>query len=137
MIEEANKTSAEDRSIGDLLTDLGEETKRLVRDEIRLAQFELRAKGKRMGRGAGLFGVSGLLGMLGLATLVAAAVLALSGVMPPWVAALLVGGALLVIAGLAALIGRHEVTQAVPPTPTEAITGVRDDMRTVKQGLRS
>ena len=37
MIEEVNKKPASDRSVGELVTDLTDEVKRLVRDEMRLA----------------------------------------------------------------------------------------------------
>lgn len=131
MIEEINHKPAADRSVGQLVGDLTDEVKRLVRDEIRLAVFELRDKGKRLGRGAGLLGASGMLALLGAATLVAAAVLAVALVMPGWLAALLVGGALLAVAGLTALVGRREVTHGVPPVPQEAIAGLRDDAQTV------
>ncbi len=94
-------------------------------------------KGKRMGFGAGLFGAAGLFALFGAATLVAAAVLALALAVPGWLAALIVGATLLLVAGIAALAGRKEVTQAVPPVPEEAISGVRGDVDAVKQGVRS
>jgi len=137
VIEEANKRPAVDRSVGELVTDLTDEVKRLVRDEMRLAAFELRRKGKKMGAGAGLFGAAGLFALFGGGALVAAAVLALALVVPGWLAALLVAVALFLVAGIAALVGKKEVTQAVPPVPEEAITGVREDVDTVKQGVRT
>ena len=86
MIEEVNKKPASDRSVGELVTDLTDEVKRLVRDEMRLAVFELQRKGKKMGLGAGLFGAAGLFAFLGAGTLVAAAVLALALAVPGWLA---------------------------------------------------
>ncbi|MBE1495256.1 putative membrane protein YqjE [Amycolatopsis lexingtonensis] len=137
MIEEVNEKPAADRSVGELVTDLTDEVKRLVRDEMRLAVFELQRKGKKMGFGAGLFGAAGLFALFGAGTLVAAAVLALALVLPGWLAAVIVAVALFLIAGIAALAGKKEVTQAVPPVPEEAITGVREDVDTVKQGVRT
>lgn len=137
MIEEVNKKPAADRSVGELVTDLTDEVKRLVRDEMRLAVFELQRKGKKMGVGAGLFGAAGLFALFGAGTLVAAAVLALALVLPGWLAAVLVAVALFLVAGIAALIGKKEVTQGVPPVPEEAISGVRQDVDTVKQGVHS
>ncbi|SMC47852.1 phage holin family protein [Kibdelosporangium aridum] len=137
MIEEVNKKPAAEKSVGELVTDLGDELKRLVRAEIRLAVFELRHKGKKMGRGAGLFGAAGLFGMLGVMTLIAAAVLALALVMPAWLSAVLVGGVLVIVAGLAALIGRRQISQATPPVPEEAIEGIREDVHAIQQGVRS
>jgi uncharacterized membrane protein YqjE len=119
------------------VSDLSDEVKRLVRDEIRLAAFELQHKGKKLGFGAGLFGAAGLFALFGAGALVAAAVLALALVLPGWLAAVLVAVVLFLIAGIAALIGKKEVTQAVPPVPEEAIAGVRADVDVVKQGVHS
>ncbi|MCE7010908.1 phage holin family protein [Kibdelosporangium philippinense] len=137
MIEEVNKTPAQDKSVGQLVTDLSDGLKRLVRDEIRLAVFELRHKGKKAGVGAGLFGAAGLFAVLGLATLVAAVVLALALVMAAWLSAVLVAAALLIVAGIAALIGKSQISRATPPVPAEAIDSIREDVRTIQQGVRS
>ena len=137
MIEEMNRKPTAERSVGELVSELSDEVKRLVRDEMRLAVFELQRKGKKMGFGAGLFGAAGLLALFGAGTLVAAAVLALALVVPGWLAAVIVAVALFVIAGIAALVGKKEVAQAVPPVPEEAIAGVREDVDTVKQGAHT
>ncbi|MEQ0564118.1 phage holin family protein [Amycolatopsis sp. NEAU-NG30] len=137
MIEEANRKPAADRSVGELVTDLTDEVKRLVRDEMRLAVFELQRKGKKLGFGAGLFGAAGLFAFFGAGALVAAAILALALVVPGWLAAVIVAVALFLVAGIAALAGKKEVTQGAPPVPEEAIAGVREDVDTVKQGVRT
>lgn len=137
MIEEANTQRAADRSVGELVSDLSDEVRRLVRDEIRLAVFELQRKGKKMGLGAGMFGAAGLFAFFGAGTLVVAAVLALALVVPGWLSALIVAAALFVVAGIAALGGKKEVEQGVPPVPREAIAGVREDVDTVKQGVHT
>lgn len=137
MLEEVTRKPASERSVGELVSELTDEVKRLIHDELRLAVFELQRKGKRMGTGVGLFGAAGLFALFGAATLVAAAVLALALVVPGWLSALIVGAALLLVAGVAALAGRKEVAQAVPPVPEEAISGVRDDVDAMKQGVHS
>lgn len=137
MIEETNHVPAKDKPIGELVNDLSDEVKRLIRDELRLAVAELQAKGKRLGLGAGMFGAAGLLAFFGGAVLIAAAVLGLAVVLPGWLSALIVGGALLLVAGIAALTGKKEIKQATPPLPEEAVEGVREDVETIKQGVRS
>ncbi|QXV57989.1 phage holin family protein [Amycolatopsis sp. TNS106] len=137
MIEETHRKPSEEKSVGELVSDLSDEVKHLVRDEMRLAVFELQRKGKKMGFGAGLFGAAGVFALFGLATLIAAVVLALALVMPAWLAAVVTGAALLLIAGLSAVVGKKEVSSATPPVPEEAIEGVREDVDTVKQGVRS
>lgn len=137
MIEETPTKPAEERSVGELVSDLTDELKRLVRDELRLAVFELQRKGKRMGLGVGLFGAAGILALFGAGSLITAVILALALVIPAWLAAVVTGAGLLIAAGLAALAGRKEVEHASPPVPEEALEGVRKDVETVKQGVHS
>jgi uncharacterized membrane protein YqjE len=126
---------AGDASIGELVSQLSTQTSRLVRDELRLAQVELAAKGKKAGIGAGLFGGAGIFAVYGLGCLVAAAILGLAaGPLSGWAAALIIGAALFIIAGMAALIGKREVAEATPPIPTEAVEGLQQDVQTLKAG---
>lgn len=135
MSEEAGRrsTAVEDRSIAQLVQDMSEQTRRLVRDEVRLAAEELKQKGKRAGMGAGLTGVAGITALFGVATLIACAVLALALVLPGWAAALIIGGALLAAAGIAALVGTKQLKAATPPMPAEAAAGVQKDVEVVRQ----
>jgi len=125
-----------DDSIGDLVKQLSEQTSTLVRQEMRLAQAELQEKGKKAGIGAGMFGAGGLVAFFGAATLIAAAVLALSTGLEPWLSALIVGVVLLIAAGVAALMGKKQIEQATPPAPEQAIESVKRDVDTVKAGAR-
>ena len=59
--------STAERSAGDLVKDLSEQVSRLVRDELKLDQVEMTAKGKQAGAGAGLLGGAGLLAWSGAA----------------------------------------------------------------------
>ena len=127
------RTATEDASIGELVARITEETSTLVRDELRLAQLEMTRKGKYAGIGAGLLGGGALFAVYAVGTLVAAAVLGLALVVPGWAAALIVSAVLLVLAGVAALLGKKEITEAVPPVPTEALEGVKLDLAALKR----
>src|SRR2546423_15497844 len=63
----------------------------LIREELRLAQAEMSAKGRRMGFGGGLFGAAGVMAILAVQALVAAAVAGLAGGAPGLGAGLLLG----------------------------------------------
>ncbi|MBS2938608.1 phage holin family protein [Nocardioides sp. J2M5] len=128
----AQHGAPEGHTLGALVHQLSEQIPDLVRSEIRLAQAEVAQKGKRAGVGIGMFSVAGLLAFLGLATLVATAILGLAEVLDPWLAALLVALALLVAAGVAAVVGKNAVTEAAPPAPERAIEGIKEDIATVK-----
>jgi hypothetical protein len=120
-----------DASIGQLMSDLSQQTSRLVRDEMRLAQKEFQESAKHAGIGAGLFSAAGLLAVLGLATFIAAAVAALALVLPVWAAALIVGLVLFIAAGIAALVGRGQVREVTPAAPRTAET-VKADIQEIK-----
>ena len=122
---------AANASVGELMSQLSAQTSRLVRDEMRLAQKEFQESAKHAGIGAGLFSVAGLLAFLGLATVIAAAVAALSLVLEVWAAALLVGAVLFVAAGVAALIGRNQVGEVTPAAPRTVET-VKEDIQELK-----
>ena len=72
--------------------------------------------------------------LYGVGALVAAAILGLAEAVDGWLAALIVAAALFVIAAVAALIGKSEVQQAVPPVPQEAVASVKTDIETIKPG---
>jgi uncharacterized membrane protein YqjE len=121
-----------DEPIGAVVHRLSEQIPELVRSEIRLAQAELSEKGKHAGTGIGMFGGAGLLALYGLAALFATAVIALDLVLPLWLSALIVTVVLFVAAGIVALLGKKQVSQATPPAPERAIAGVKEDVEAVK-----
>lgn len=123
---------AADASIGELLSQLSEQTSRLVRDELRLAQKEFQQSAKHAGIGAGLFSLAGLLAVLGFATLIGAAVAALSLVLPIWAAAVIVAAVLFVAAGVAGLVGRRQADEVTPAAPRTVET-VKADIEEVKE----
>ncbi len=126
-----------DESIGRLVSQISEQTSRLVRDEMKLAQLELGRKGKEVGIGAGLFGGAGVFALYGTGALVAAAIAGLATTFSVWASALIVGAALFVLAGIAALVGKREVAAGTPPLPEEAIAGLKQDAQALKPGSRS
>jgi Flp pilus assembly protein TadB len=121
-----------DASVSELMTQLTARTSRLVRDEMRLAQKEFQESAKHTGIGAGLFSVAGLLAFFGLASLIAAAVAAVSLVLPVWAAALIVAAVLSLAAGIASLIGKKQVQQ-VPPGAQHVVANVKKDIDEVKE----
>ena len=106
------------------------------RDELALARVEMTAKAKRAGTGIGLFGAAGILALYGLAALLATLVIVLDLVLPLWLAALIVAVALLLVAGVMALVGRGQVREATPPVPEQAVGSVRADLHTVTEAVK-
>ncbi|MCX4473266.1 hypothetical protein C5N14_18330 [Micromonospora sp. MW-13] len=123
-------------STAELVQRATEQVSRLVRDELALARAELTQKGKHAGIGIGLFGGGGALALYGLGALVAAVILLLALVMPAWLAALIVAVALFLMAGILALVGKKQVSQAVPPLPAATVRSVRADVDTVTAAVK-
>ncbi|HEX6498084.1 MAG TPA: phage holin family protein [Micromonosporaceae bacterium] len=122
-------------STADLVRQAATQISTLVRDEIRLARAELTAKGKRLGIGAGLLGGAGIIALYGAGAVLAAVILAINLVLPAWAAALIVGGALLLFAGLLALIGGMATRRAMPPMPEATVRSVREDIDSVSHAM--
>ncbi|HYI38038.1 MAG TPA: phage holin family protein [Thermoleophilaceae bacterium] len=122
----------DNKAVGELVQDLSQQTAALVRKELQLAQIELTEKGKRAGIGAGLFGTAGVIALYAVGVFIAAAVMGLATVIEPWVAAVIVGVVMLAAAGIASLMGKKQVEQAVPPAPEQAIQSTKRDVDEVK-----
>lgn len=129
-------TTPPDDSIAALISQVTEESSRLVRTELKLAQVEMTAKAKTAGVGIGAFGVAGVLALFGIGCLIVTAIFALALVLPTWAAALIVGVLVLAVAGVAALIGKKKVGEATPPMPTSAVENVKADVAEIKESAR-
>jgi uncharacterized membrane protein YqjE len=133
---EQQQPSAQDRSAGDLVKQLSEQVSVLVRDELKLAQLEMSRKGKQAGFGAGMLGGSVLIALYGVGCLIACVIIAISGAVAAWLAALIVGAALLAGAGVAALLGKGRLQKATPPVPEQAVGGIKADIEEIKERVR-
>jgi uncharacterized membrane protein YqjE len=103
-------TTQDDRSLGELFSELSRETTTLVRQEVELAKTELTHKASEVGKDVGFLAAGGMVLYAGFLTLVAMLVIALAQLgVTWWLSALIVGvvvllvGAMLVRTGLAAL----------------------------------
>ena len=122
-----------EHSVGELVKTMTEQVSMLIRDELKLAQLEMTARGKQAALGAGMFGLSGVVALYGVGCLLACAIIAISGAVPAWLAALIVGAALLAAAGVMALLGRGRMSKATPPLPEQAVADVKADVEEIKE----
>jgi len=125
-----------ERSTSDLVRALTAQVSVLVRDEMRLAQLELARKGKQAGKGVGMMGGGGLIALYGVGCLIACAIIAISQVLHPWLAALAVGVALLAVAAVVAVAGKARVRKATPPVPTQAVGSLKTDVAEIRERVR-
>lgn len=104
------EVSRMDRSLGELFSDLSQQTSELIRQEMRLAKAELSEKFADVGRHAMMIGAAVAFGLAAVVAVTAAVVLLLIEIgVVPWIAAVitaaLMGGVAFVLAqsGIAAL----------------------------------
>jgi threonine/homoserine/homoserine lactone efflux protein len=98
---------------------------------MRLAQKEFQQSAKHAGMGAGLLSAAGLLAFFGVASLIAAAIAAVALVLPVWAAALIVGGAVLSLSGITALVSKKQADEVTPAAP-RTVANVKKDVQEVK-----
>ncbi|MET8861183.1 phage holin family protein [Streptomyces sp. NPDC004579] len=119
--------------MGELVQRASEQLTELVRGELRLAQTEMKEKGRRYGKSGGLFGGAGVVGFLTLQALVATAIAALAVPLPVWAAALIVTAVLGAVATAMALTGKKQAGRAAPPKPEQTIENVKADVAEIKR----
>jgi hypothetical protein len=122
----------EERSLGDLFTELAAETGTLVRQEVALAQVEITAKATNAGKSLGVLAAGGVLAHGAMLAILTAVVVALSTFMALWMAALLVGLIVGVIAFLviSSALGRLKKADL---TPNETVRSIKEDARWLKR----
>lgn len=134
---ESSRTTTDDASAAQLVKQVGEQTQRLIRQELALARLELTDKVKHAGIGAGMLAGAGFVAFFGMATLIAMLVLVLATALEPWLAALIVAIALLALAGAMAAIARGQIKRATPAAPQQVIESVRADVEEVRSHART
>ena len=120
------------RSLLSLVTDIPALIQELFHREVELLKAEVLAKLKALGIGAGLIAIAAVILLFMIGTLLTAAILGLSAVMPGWLAALLVSAFLLIVAAILALVGYRVLKRGVPPVPTESIDSLQRDYRAIR-----
>jgi hypothetical protein len=123
------------RSLGELFSELAQETSTLVRQEVDLAKTEMGQKASRVGKDVGFLAAGGAVAYAGLLAILAGVIVVLDTFLPLWLAALLVGlvvaavGYFLVKKGLDAL-KREDVA------PTQTIKTLKEDGQWIKDQTR-
>jgi hypothetical protein len=120
------------RSLLSLVTDIPVLIEELFHREVELLKAELIAKLKALGAGAGLLAGAVVVLLFMVGVLLTSAVLAMSLVLPGWLAALIVAAFLLIVAGILALIGYRILKRGIPPLPTESIDSLQKDYRAIR-----
>jgi uncharacterized membrane protein YqjE len=124
----------DERSLGDLLSNLSKNASFLVRQELRLVKVEMKEKVAKAGKEIALVGIAVFLANAALLSLVAALIIGLANVMDLWLAAFLVGALLAVTAAILATLGIQALRQ-INPKPERTLATLEEDKVWLQQQM--
>jgi len=125
----------QERSLGELFSELAGETSTLVRQEVALAKAELTQKAAYVGRNVGLLVVGGAVVFAAFLALMAAAVIGLSNAMPSWAAALVVGVVVGIVGGALVFKAAYALKET-DVTPRQTVETLKEDAQWVKEKMQ-
>ncbi len=136
MNEEGSPKADRRRSLGDLVSSFTSDAVGLVGLEFELARTEAKNQLKRLIVGIAMFAAAALLAATALGALIAAAIAAFNLIMPLWLAALVVGLALVLLALVLVVVGRSQLKKSSATAPKTFIEGVQRDAEAIREGFR-
>jgi H+/Cl- antiporter ClcA len=115
-----------EKSLGDVVGDVSTKASLLVREEIELAKTEISEKVTALAKGSGVAIAAGVFAVFALIYFFEALAWFFNDLFDvinssPWIGFLIVFGILIVLAGIAGLIGIRWIKRGAPPTPDMAI----------------
>jgi hypothetical protein len=123
----------EDRPLSELFTDLVQDTGTLVRQEVQLAKAEVTQSAAQAGKGIGFIAAGGLVAYAGLLAIIAAVILLLwRNGLTDWIAALVVGAAVVLI-GVMLLMRGRSMLQTTSLAPQRTVESLKADTAMVKE----
>lgn len=124
----------DERSIGDLFSELANETTTLIKQEVALAQAEITQKAEKIGKNIGFLVIGGTIANAALLAIVASVIIGLGYFIPLWFSALIVG----IIIGIAAAVLISTGLKNLKDTnlkPKETVETLKEDAKWLKEQI--
>jgi len=106
----------------------------IFRKELESARDEMTGKAKSAGAGVGMLSGSAITGLMTAGSLTALLIIALSLVVAPWLAALIVTLLWAAATAILALSGKKKLQEAGSLMPEQTIENLKEDVRRAKSG---
>lgn len=116
----------EERSLGELFTELTQEISNLFRQEVALAKTEMTQKASKAGKDVGFIAAGGAVAFVGFMALVTAAIAALASALPLWLSALIVG-VIVAIVGYVFVQRGMSALKTMNMAPEQTIDTLKED----------
>jgi hypothetical protein len=121
----------EETSIGELIGNISDDLSQLFRQEVELAQVELKQEASKAGKAAGMLGAAGFAGYLAVVLLSFALVFGLANVIDAGWAALIVAVIWAAVGAVLYSSGRKKL-KTVDPTPHRTVDTLKEDAKWLK-----
>lgn len=125
----------DNRSLGDLFSELIDETRTLIRQEVALAKAEMQQKASQAGKSVAFMAVGGFIAYAGFLAIVAAAIIALAALIPWWLSALIVGIVVAII-GYALLRKGQNDLKELQVKPEQTVETLKENREWLKDQTR-
>ncbi len=126
------EVTKDERSLGELFSDLATETSTLVKQEVALAQTELTQKATRVGKNVGFLVVGGAVGYAALLAFIAALIIGLGQMLVNYWAAALIVGVIVAIAAVIMILSALSALKNTGITPTQTVETIKEDAQWLK-----
>jgi putative superfamily III holin-X len=125
----------EERSVGELFSELANQTTTLVRKELQLAKVELGQKATQVGKEVGLISLGGAVAYAGFLAALAALILVIGQFIPVWLSALIIG---LVVMGIGYFLSQQhmDALKRLDAAPQATIETLKQDKEWAKEQIR-
>jgi uncharacterized membrane protein YqjE len=123
-------------SLGDTVTGLIQDLQDIIRGEVQLAKTEIKEDTSKLGKALGMIGASALIGLVGFIFVMLSLTYLLNKSMEMWLAAGIVGLALLVIGAILVILGKNQMQQA-NLKPAKTIESLKEDKEWASHQINS
>lgn len=127
----AQQITKDERSLGELFSELATETSTLVKQEVALAQTELTQKAVKVGKNVGYLVVGGAVAYAALLAFIAALIIILGQLLSYWAAALVVG-IIVAIVAVVLILSALNALKTTGITPTQTVETIKEDAQWLK-----
>lgn len=133
IIENRTQAITDERSLGDLFTELANESSALIRQEVALAQVEITQKATKVGINIGYLVVGGSIAFIAVQAILAAVIIGLGILIGSyWISALIVGIVIAIVAYFM-VSSALESLKKMQLTPQQTVETLKEDVEWVKE----
>ncbi|MGB3305331.1 MAG: phage holin family protein [Thermomicrobiales bacterium] len=129
-------TGSEPESLGTIVAGIVEDLQGIVRGEVQLAKTELKEDASAIGRAATLIAIAAIVGLVGFSFLMLGVTYLLNKSLQMWLSAGIVGVVLLIIALIAAMVGKNQLS-AANLKPQQTIDSLKEDQEWTSRQIKS